>query len=1044
MHAAACDACGVLLSDMGSGGEDEDQPNLSETLALKSSTARWKRDMTARIAAELTMGGPVRIRLRWRVIGPLVAAAAAVFIVMGTSSSAALWFLAHSGQRPFEFRVEGAPYQPVQNDRGAADEDTVALQATKLLVQLRQRLEPDSADWLHAQGRAAILEKNGTGSEAIAKLTAANAEAPRNVGILNDLGIAFLLRGRLSNSTPEVRSEDTAHAISVLNDAIKIRPQPLLLFNLALAYEQQLSWNQAIAVWNRLLQVESSGGWSEEARRHIREIQSRQRARVNVDRIPAEDTILPLVTRGFRSSSAYNSAEISRTLLARHGDPWMRDMLVPRNSANASGISDFQEMMRAFLRGDASTGETLAKQAAAEFRAGGNKAGAALASFEFAYAQQRLSEPDKCVAAAMAALPLAMSHHYYWVEIQLDLTLAVCEGMQQHFDTAYDTALKAGAIAGERGYSTLELRSLGMNSGILRQTGSYREALALDSDGLRRYWAGEGTRTSAYQFYMGLASSLDGLGYPQAAAAAMGEAVALSTAQSDRTMEAMARARFGEILFEAMRPDDASAQLRRAQELFREFPDTESSQLYRAYAMLSQARLDGVRGRVADGLAAVSDMEAQIKFRQNPAINMVLWQVKSELLTRAGRLRQSEVPLGDLLKLGDAAKRSEPTGGDPSALARHVSDAVNVLTERYVIRGSPADAWRVWTQYNSCLLEAPAGRSDTSSLVFANLPSGPVVLVRTIRGIFAVRLFPRQDLISLMNAFQRTVSDPEGAIVRVRDLGRRLEKELIQPVSQLLFGTRVLYIAADPPFSGIPFEALLSEDGRWLADRFRIVYSLPLGGAPRANTQKEAVRDLPFLAVSYGDESIIFGNRLRSLSGLRAETEAAAELFPRHILLDGSAASVAEVLSHLGTAAAFHFSGHAIVTAGDAALVLAPGTSAGDGGRLLWASQLSAASLRNLQLVVLAACSTGRAADSVRYPNADLARAFLLRGVPQAIASRWDVDSEATEKLVRSFYGLLGDNVQPGEALYRTAREFRESSTFAHPYYWASFEFFIR
>jgi CHAT domain-containing protein len=93
-------------------------------------------------------------------------------------------------------------------------------------------------------------------------------------------------------------------------------------------------------------------------------------------------------------------------------------------------------------------------------------------------------------------------------------------------------------------------------------------------------------------------------------------------------------------------------------------------------------------------------------------------------------------------------------------------------------------------------------------------------------------------------------------------------------------------------------------------------------------------------------------------------------------------------------------------------------------------------------LVMLAACSTGRAAGEDNDPSSVMARQFIMAGVPEVIASRWDVDSRATSALVKMFYMKVAQGASSEEALIASVRELREQPAFAHPYFWAAFDLF--
>jgi CHAT domain-containing protein len=1043
-HVSACSACGALLADMT--GDASIQGSIEgESLALKSATASWKRDMVRRLAAESAVDrrrqGPAPWGPRWWAVA---AAAAVVVILAGTSSTSVLWLLDRS-DRTFEFRAAGSSYRPIAEYRGSTRTEGVSFLAAKLLIAVRARLAPDSAVWLHAQARANLLQPSGSNNldSAIDELAGARSSTPNDVEILNDLAIALLLRANSDKSSIQVRTEDVSRAIETLSDALKRRQSPELYFNLALAYEQQRAYREALDTWNRYLQIETTGGWADEARRHVQTLRAMLQARRDLRTRRAEDAITALAGQGFRSSADLDASNVANDLAERHGDPWLRDFFdAEHRTPNPRAIENLQASIRAFTAGDASSGETHARQAAAEFSRGGNVAGVELALFEQAYTLQRLSDAKACADLASLALPAAVTGHYRWVEVQLRLTLGICLTMLQHFDTGYEQIMTGQRVAKSAGYSSAELRGLGMASSTLREVGSYREALAFDSQGLQRYWSGEGNRNHAYQFYFGLATSLAGLGYPHAATSPMAEAVQLAAEQSDRSTEAMARARYGTLLMEIARAPEAEQEIARSEQLFDGLPDSPARTLYHSYARLSEARLDAQSNQAERGLQSVTEMEKILSSLQNESIEIDLWHVKSELLTRMGRLADSEDSLRKLLAIGTAATNAAPSASDRSSLARNVSEAVGVLAERYISQGDTREAWRVWTEYNSCFQTVDLASPNSVRLVYATLPSGPVVMVAKAGKVNVVRLPAQTELTMRAAAFRRVLSDPQEPISRVRDLARRARQDLTDPIQGLIVDARTLYIAAEGSFSSVQFGALLSDDGRWFADRYQIIYSPPLGGAPPAR-RKDITLELPLLAASYGRAAEVLGNSLPALTDLSEELDEATGAFPHNKRIEAEEASPKSLLGALKTSGVFHFSGHTVSVAGDVALVLARDGTENSSERLLWASRIPRDSLGQLRLAVLAACSTGRS-DENRYPSADMARAFLLAGVPRVVASSWDVDSRATGELIRGFYRGLRDAASPEQALFASAAALRNQPAYSHPYYWAAFNYFQR
>jgi CHAT domain-containing protein len=115
------------------------------------------------------------------------------------------------------------------------------------------------------------------------------------------------------------------------------------------------------------------------------------------------------------------------------------------------------------------------------------------------------------------------------------------------------------------------------------------------------------------------------------------------------------------------------------------------------------------------------------------------------------------------------------------------------------------------------------------------------------------------------------------------------------------------------------------------------------------------------------------------------------------------------------------------------ALLLSP--EAGSNG-MLTADKLYSLEL-DADLVTLSACETGLSKIASGDDLVGLTRGFLYAGSNSIVASLWKVDDLATSQLMTRFYREL-DKTNKREALQTAQLETRK--TYAHPYYWASFQ----
>jgi CHAT domain-containing protein len=104
--------------------------------------------------------------------------------------------------------------------------------------------------------------------------------------------------------------------------------------------------------------------------------------------------------------------------------------------------------------------------------------------------------------------------------------------------------------------------------------------------------------------------------------------------------------------------------------------------------------------------------------------------------------------------------------------------------------------------------------------------------------------------------------------------------------------------------------------------------------------------------------------------------------------------------------------------------------------RALRAQDFTPELFKSSQLVVLAACSSGKGKDGALDTD-NLVHALLASGVPRVIASQWNVDSATTSELMQSFYRNVGKGEPVARAMFEARNEMVKHAQ--HPYYWASF-----
>jgi len=307
-------------------------------------------------------------------------------------------------------------------------------------------------------------------------------------------------------------------------------------------------------------------------------------------------------------------------------------------------------------------------------------------------------------------------------------------------------------------------------------------------------------------------------------------------------------------------------------------------------------------------------------------------------------------------------------------------------------------------------------------------PEGAVVWV-VERQRFKVVQLPG-DTQSLRNQIRqfRNVIAKQAPIGTVQTQAQALYDRLVRPARAEINSQRLL-IVPHAALHYLPFAALRSPDGRWVAEEFT-TSTLPSASVLRYLTDKGAGASDRALVVGNPDlgpdAALPWAEREARLVGQR-EREATVLL-----RADATEAQVKKLVESVGLV---HFATHGELSESDplsSAVLLVPG--GGEDGRLevreVFGLDLHA------RLVVLSACETGLGQLSRGDELVGLQRAFLYAGTPAVMTTLWKVDDRATYELIRALYSRL-ETSSPAEALRQAQIE--TMKTFSHPYQWAAF-----
>ncbi len=249
---------------------------------------------------------------------------------------------------------------------------------------------------------------------------------------------------------------------------------------------------------------------------------------------------------------------------------------------------------------------------------------------------------------------------------------------------------------------------------------------------------------------------------------------------------------------------------------------------------------------------------------------------------------------------------------------------------------------------------------------------------------------------------------------------RKLYEKLIKPLEDFI-GTRDLVIVPAGVTHYVPFHALRGEDEKYLIETREISYS-PSAAIWRILKEKPVKTFNNALLIGFADEKIPLVNE---------EILALQNIFPDTTSFIGVKATFAAFAENAPYADLLHIACHGQFRPDSplfSSLHLADG----------WITVRDICSQRlAASLVTLSACETGLSKIFAGDEILGIARGFLAAGASSLIVSLWNVNDEATGKLMATLY----DRIQRGEAPTASIRnaqlEFIRRGE--HPYLWAPF-----
>ena len=379
--------------------------------------------------------------------------------------------------------------------------------------------------------------------------------------------------------------------------------------------------------------------------------------------------------------------------------------------------------------------------------------------------------------------------------------------------------------------------------------------------------------------------------------------------------------------------------------------------------------------------------------------------------TRGG-MERLERALAMLERRRDSA-RMEPRRAAVFETARAVVDRATMLT---LATAGPSQALVYLDRGRASL--APVGWTPPAAGAPIVGPPGEVALEYGIVGdtLLAWTVTGRQvelfrtvvdtaALARIVTATLRRLEDGAREAELRPDLAR-LYDWLVRPLEGGLGATGTpLVVVADGDVAAVPFAALFdTRRGRYLVENHPLRFAASLREAARLTGRAGGAGPALFVADPAFDPVAHPG--FQRLPGATDEVAEIAARYPGRHVLQGERADPFALRAALGGAGLLHYAGHAVFDderPEQSYLLLAqiPGQR---GEQTLRAGDIAQLDLRNLSLVVLAACRTVRTGKGRAAGFSGLAGAFLAAGAGGTVGSLWEVDDHYTRRLMVPFH----------------------------------------
>jgi tetratricopeptide (TPR) repeat protein len=1098
-HAAACPVCAERLRRFSAEPSPEEAVELNQ---LAWASQEWQHQMAVQLAHTPHKQERIRTWYLWAGAALAASLALAVGLTawwQHVNTPERLLAEAYTHSRIFELRMPGAGFAEVTPEshlRGSATgRESAKLLDARARIERQLETSPQDPHWLQLEARADLLEEKF--DPAIDILDRLLAAGPVTSSLLTDDAAAYFQRGTATGG-----ENDRATALDYLRRADELAPdEPVILFNEAVAMEDRGQVMNAVETWNRYVRFERDPRWLAEGRRRLQTLQQKlnqlkshssrmeqylaspqamralaadagalaaldeEFTSIHLPRLL--DSAFPMPVDRSRGSPCEENCQAARTLLhalaaslqRNHQDPWLTQLLPPVSSPPDPNFNQASHALAQAIGedvfGDFLAAEQSALKASQLFHRLGNAAGEDRAVVERSYAFQRTSRMTGCYSTVHPLL--GRDPQFAWIQIHALTQDTLCDPAPGTGSENNANFRRAVSQAHDRRYGILELRARNLLGAAAVDSADAEAAWRIYLPTVRSFYAGDYPAVRLYTALSGLAELERATPRIHLALLQQREVVAVVQMTDSRPMVPMERQNLAVAALRAGSIPEAQEQMRLAQAELAANGGGKSVQSLLLETEIDMANLYVERRDLAQAAVLLDAAHGHMAGEQNSFHRRDYAVARAQLELAQGHPETAEPMLREAIL---EKERMLGKGGEESiALARQDRDLYALLAGVWLAQGrSGEDALALWERYRLRILGNPVSacpNKDLSCLkpklmlalhrLGQDRLLGQVVLFdrlllyrATAQGVAWTSVpIRKEELLAAAVPLERAVTSPLTPQDSVDQAARRVGRILLDPLDAPGGANSLLLLEPDPVLGNLPWPSVETATGP-IGLHFNLEESPSLLlGRRREGSGASSAKSLVVGASVASGESQLLPEVLK-------EARAVARFDDAPNVLVGAQATQAQVASHLATASTIHFAGHASQQDGATRLLLAPAKTPPAGIGIMSRPYLDSALLRKhppraARLAVFSACSTGKKEEGWNHGMDDIVGTLASLGVPDVVATRWQIDSGSAVPMMDAFYGGLAQGLSVPQALTFARQTLSRDPRYRHPYYWAAY-----